>query len=69
MHGKNQKLLTIICIVSSMFLVKAYAAGIVNTGTSGNIESIFDFQSTGSLRTTVLNLLRDIIYFVRLALN
>jgi len=52
-----------------MFLVKAYAAGIVNTGTSGNIESIFDFQSTGSLRTTVLNLLRDIIYFVRLALN
>jgi hypothetical protein len=71
MHAatKIYKFLALSCIICSIALARTYAEGIVSVGSSGSIKSIIHFSSTGDLLYTTLNLLRDVIYFVRLVLN
>ena len=57
-----------IVLLLSIFLGTAYADGIINVGTSGNIKSIVSFSS-GNLLLTTRNILGDVIDFIRLLLN
>jgi len=66
------KFFLFILLVTVAVMSKSYASGIVDTGTTGwngSIKTIIDFSANNDLLSTVQNLLRNVIDFVRLVLN
>jgi hypothetical protein len=66
--ASQKNIIISIVLLLSIFLGTAYADGIINVGTSGNIKSIVSFSS-GNLLVTTRNVLGDVIDFIRLLLN